>query len=107
MFPETLQYPVNQFAMLLDIVRENEDVVQIHDDVPLVDQITQDLVHHALEGGRGVAETEKHDGWFEKSSVGPESRLPFTTFSHPDIVVAPSYVQGSEVLGFLQLVDEF
>jgi hypothetical protein len=43
----------------------DEDVVHIDRDVSLVDQITEDVVHHGLEGRQGIREAKEHDHQFE------------------------------------------
>src|SRR5882724_11278895 len=83
--------------MLLHCLREDEDVIQVDADYTLGDQILEYLIHHGLESGWAVGETEEHDQGFEKSSVCAESSLPLITFLDADIVVSPSDIKLGEV----------
>ena len=60
-----------------------------------------------MEGGRGISEAEKHDQWFEKSSVGFECGFPFISFFHSDIVVSPLDIKLGKPLFSNELTDEF
>src|SRR5216684_6474648 len=57
---------------------------------------TEDHVHHHLEGGWRVGESEEHDCWLEESLRGEECRFPFISFLNADIVISPLYVEFSE-----------
>ncbi|KIO01583.1 hypothetical protein M404DRAFT_149811 [Pisolithus tinctorius Marx 270] len=84
--------------MLLFIVcfREDHQVVDIdHEDIL---HVTEDVIHHVLEGRQRVAETEVHD--YDKGS------LPLVSFLHVNIVVSPSEIHLSEELTPLELIDE-
>ena len=83
------------------------DVIQVDDDLPLIDELSEDLVHRPLEGGGRVAEAEEHDSGLKQAPVGPEGGLPFISFLDPHIVVPPPNVQLGEVPGILDPVDEF
>jgi hypothetical protein len=74
----------------------DQDVVHI-DREPIFSQFfNEDCIHHGLEGGWGVGETEKHDSGFEEAFVGNECHLPLVLFLDADIVVPPSYVELRE-----------
>ena len=49
-------------------------------------QAIEDVIHHDLERRWTVAQPEKHNQWFEESSVCSERSLPLISFFHPDIV---------------------
>ena len=86
---QDFQHPLNQLPMLFLGVCENQDVVQVYNDVPLINQVLQNVVHECLEGGKGVGEAEEHDGWLVHASVGPESSLPLISFFDSNIIVPP------------------
>jgi len=71
------------------------------------DEVLEDVVHHRLEGGRTVREAEEHDKGFIQAAVGPEGGLPFVPFLYPDVVEAPSDIQFREVLGSVELRNQF
>ena len=54
------------------------------------------VVHVGLEGGRGVAESEKHNRRFIESEWGREGHLPAVLRVDEDVVVSPSDVELSE-----------
>ena len=93
-------------AVLLQVVREDEDVIQVDDDVPLVDEVPEDVIHHPLKGRWGVAESKEHDRGLVQTSIGPEGSLPLVAFLDANVVVPPSYVQLGEVLRIVQLVHQ-
>ena len=51
--------------MLVEIVSKDQDVVQIHHYLALLYQVAKDVVHHSLESGWCIGETEVHDRCFE------------------------------------------
>ena len=104
---KVLQHPVNNLPMQLEVLGEDEDVVQVHKNVALIDEVPKNFVHHALEGGGGVAESKEHDGGLKQSSICSKRSLPLVSLPHSHIVVPPSNVQLGEVPGILDPVDEF
>src|SRR6266511_5025912 len=65
---------------------------------PLSDEFVEDVVHHRLEGGRAIGETEEHNERFEEASVHSKCSLPLVTFLDANIVEPPSNVNFGEVL---------
>lgn len=63
------------------------------------------MIHHCLEGGRGVSQSEEHDRRFEQSSVSLECRLPFVPFLDTDVVVTPSNVHFGKDAGSAEFVE--
>ena len=92
--------------MLLQSLREHKDVVHVHDHRTTRDEVYEQVVHHGLERGGAVGETEEHDKRLEQPTVGAERRLPLIALTNPDVVVAPANVELCEVLGATELVDE-
>ena len=83
---------MHQPAVLLEVLCEDEDVVQVNNNLSLIDELPEDLVHRPWEGGRRVAEAEEHDGGLKQAPVGSEGGLPLIPFLDPDVVVAPSNI---------------
>ena len=82
---------------------EDHNVININDYD--IFHVGENLVHHGLERGRGVAESEEHDRGFIGSSMADERGFPFVTLLDPYVVVAPPKVYLREVLRPLELVD--
>ena len=65
------------------------------------------VIHHSLEGGWAVCETEEHYQRFEQSSIGPKGTFPLVTLVNVNVVVPPVNIQLGEVLGPMELINEF
>ena len=63
---------------------------------PLVDHVSEEVVHHGLEGCRRVSEPEVHDCKLIYFYVGHKSSLLFISLLNPNIIVAPSQIQLCE-----------
>ena len=83
---------------------EDHDVVNVDDHD--VFHVSENFIHHGLESGGRVAESEEHDRGFVGSSMADEHGFPFVTFLDTDVVVTPPEIDLCEVLGSLELVDE-
>ena len=91
--------------MFLEVVAEDQDIVQVDDDLVAPDEVAKDTVHHRLEGGRGVCQSEEHHCRLKEPSAAYEGGLVFVSFLDPDVVERPSDVKLGEVLGGLDLVE--
>jgi len=60
-----------------------------------------------LEGGGTVGHSEEHHERFEKAAIGMEGCLPFISGLDTYIIETPSDVKLCEVLGSMELGDEF
>ena len=101
--------PLENFLHLGLVLRqvalgEDHDVVNVDNDHVL--HVGEDLVHHGLEGGRGVAKSEEHDSWLKGSAMTYKCSLPFISFLDTDVVVTPPEIDLREVLRSLEFVDE-
>jgi hypothetical protein len=85
---------------------KDEDVIQVDASYTLGDENLENVIHHGLEGGWAVSETEEHHQRFEKSSVGAECSLPFITFLNVDIVVPPADIKLGEVACASETIDK-
>src|SRR5260221_14167323 len=58
----------------------------------------KDVIHHHLEGHRGVAQSKEHDHWFKQASVSLECSLPLIALLDLHIVEPPAEVKYGEEL---------
>jgi hypothetical protein len=65
----------------------------------LVDGLLEDAVHHMLERGGGVSETEKHDVWHEDAELRLEGGLVPIFLPNTDVVIALAHVEFGENAG--------
>ena len=93
-----LEYLPGDPPMVCKGGRVNEDVIHVADGLIAIDEGAEDVIHHCLEGGRQVAQSEEHDKGFKQSAVCGEGCLPLIPFLQLDIVETPAEVQGSEPL---------
>jgi hypothetical protein len=103
---ESFQYQTCDSVVLFHRLCKDEDVIQVDTDHTLGDEILENVIHHGLEGGRAVSETEEHHQRFKESSVGVECSLPFITFLDTNIVVPPSDIQLGEVSCTSETIDK-
>jgi len=105
-FMKLLQDQTHNVMMLLHGFSVDEDVVEVHTDHSLHDEVLKDLIHHFLEGRRTVCKAKEHHLWFEQPVTCPKCSLPFVTFLHLHILIPPLHIQLCEVLGTMKLVDK-
>ena len=84
----------------------DQNVVKVDDDISFFDLGLENVIHHTLKSGWWIAETEKHNQWFEKSKFGDKSRFPFVAGTNANVVVTPTNVEFSEPLWVSQFVDD-
>jgi hypothetical protein len=106
-FTKSFKDQSSDVSMLLDGLRKDEDVVEVNTDDSFHDEVLEDVVHHSLEGGGRVSESEKHHQGFEESVIRMKRCLPLIALLHPNIVVTPSYVELHKVFHTVKLVDKF
>ena len=66
----------------------------------------EDLVHHFLERGMRVTETEIHNERFEGPFVRGKCNLPFIAFANSHIVISPLKIHLREEFTTFQLVNK-
>ena len=92
--------------MLRQGLGEDEDVVEVNTDDTERDEVVEDFVHHGLEGGGAVGQSEVHDEGFEQAAVGAKRRFPLVAFADANVVVAPADVELREVFRAFETMDE-
>jgi len=80
---ESAEYFSNMVLMFFGIVGVDKNVVEIDNDTD-IKQVTENVVHEALESGRSVRKTKWHNEPFKRAIASTKSSLPFVTFSNAD-----------------------
>jgi hypothetical protein len=80
MFAKSFEDQSGNTSMLLNGLREDEDVVEVNTDDSFHDKVLEDVIHHSLEGGGRISESEKHHQGFEESTICTKCCLPLITF---------------------------
>jgi hypothetical protein len=106
-FTKSFKNQSGNMLVFLHALHEDEDVIEVNADDSFHDEVLEDVVHHSLEGGWRVSESEKHHQGFEKSAIHTKCCLPLIAFLHLDIVVTPLYIELHKVFRTVKLVDEF
>lgn len=65
MFLEALKYSCYNVLVLFQILGEDQDVIKVDGYLALGDQVLEDDIHHPLEHGGQVGESEEHHGGLE------------------------------------------
>ena len=87
----------------LPVIREgvgvDKDIIHIAYDLAIVDEISEDIIHHCLEHHGGVTQSKEHDSWLKQSSVSVslECSLPLIPFLDLHIVESPLEIKYSEL----------
>ena len=71
----------------------DEDVVHINHNITFIDEFSEEVVHHRLEGGGGVCEAKEHDHGFEEASIRFERSFPLVAIAHANVIVPPTDIQ--------------
>jgi hypothetical protein len=66
----------------------------------------EDMIHEALEGGRGITEAKGHDQKIIVTLMILKGSLRYVSFLHTYLVVAKTNIKFSEVLSTTQLIQE-
>src|SRR5258708_8877838 len=91
-----LEYLPGDSPMVCKGGRVNEDVIHVADGLIVINEGVEDVIHHCLEGGRRVAQSEEHDEGFKQSTVHGEGCLPLIPFLHSPIVQSPPQLQVTD-----------
>lgn len=98
---EALKDGLDMMDVLLLGPGEDEDVIEINKDIS-IEHVSEHIVHHCLEDGRGIGQAERHYEILIVSSWGVECRLPLISFSDADEVVGVAQVKFGENGGPLE-----
>jgi len=93
--------------MFLFCLHKDQNIVQVHHYNPFGYESSENVVHHSLEGGRTIGHFKEHHERFEEAVVGTEGCFPFISRLYAYIIETPSDVKFCEVLGSMELEDEF
>jgi hypothetical protein len=94
MFSELVQDAVDAFSVVGQVViGVYQYVVHVDGHPPFSEFFCEHVVHHRLEGCRGVCKAEEHYSRFKKSLVCDEGRLPFVALFDSHIVIPPPYIK--------------
>jgi len=105
-FAKSLQDQTCNAMVLLHAFNIDEDVIEVHADHSLHNEVLKDLIHHCLEGRRTVCKAKEHHQWFKQPATHPKCSLLLITFLHLHILIPPLHIQFREVLGTAKLVDK-
>src|SRR5712671_709092 len=112
--PKSVEYLAYQLSVALQVVlltfpgpgsRVDGNVVHVDCYTPSVDEVSEDGVHHGLEGGGGVGETKEHDHRFVEPFVGDERCFPPVLRFDEYLVVTPLDVNAGELCTIVQSID--
>src|SRR5258705_12413060 len=92
--------------MFLESCCGNKNVVHIDKHLPCSDEVFEGVIHHGLEGGRGVTKTEKHDERFKHPTIGFEGGFPFIPFLDSNVIVPPMDIELTEDLCVFKFVRD-
>jgi hypothetical protein len=104
-FAQVLEDMTNVVAMLLGGVREDEDIIKIHNDEE-VDHVLEKVVHEVLELCGGIGCTHGHDKPLIGAVLCVERCKPLMTFNNSDIVIAIMKVDFGINCGVTKVVEE-
>src|SRR5882724_3273281 len=80
---EPLKYFLNMSFVFRNVVRIDENVIQIYDDND-IDHICQDVVHKLLKSCWSISKPFRHYQPFEGTITSPEGSLPFVSGCNPN-----------------------
>jgi len=93
--------------VLLLCPSENQDVIQIDHHNAFCYEVSEDVIHHGLEGGQTISHSKEHYQEFKQASIGSEGCLPLISRLNADIVETPLDIQLGEVSSSVELGHEF
>src|SRR5258708_38037556 len=97
--------PIFHLMVLSKGFGEDQDV-HVTDGHPLAHKVREDIIHHGLECGQGVAKAEEHYLGLIQPLVCGKCSLPLVSFLDLDIVETPLEVQSTPFkLDMGQLMD--
>src|SRR4051794_2111827 len=92
-------------AMGFEVRTIDQDVIEI-DYHAVVKERTEDIIDKALEGGRGISETERHHSEFIMTVAGTNGCLWYIFVLDTDLVIARAEVEFGEHLYALDTIED-
>lgn len=105
MFLETVEDESKMEEVIVSGFGVNEDVIDVGTGED-AEEVTEDVVHEALEGGWSVHEAEGHDGVFEEALWNDEGGFEGVFRSEANLMETGVEVELGEVASFGQSGDE-
>ena len=107
MLCQYLQDPPDCSFVFLFWLRKDQNIVQVHHYDPFGYKSSEDVIHHSLEGGGAVGHSKEHHKRFEEAAVGAKGCFPFISGLNAYVIETPADIKFYEVLGSVELGDEF
>jgi hypothetical protein len=82
------------------------NVIHVDGYAPSIDKVLEDSIHHGLEGGRRVGESEEHYSGLEESFIRYEGRFPSILLFNENFIIPPFNIEPCEYGGSSQAVNE-
>ena len=82
--------------VLFHVCGENHDVIHVYNNMSVIEQFLEQVIHHGLECYWGVCQSKEHYQWFKESLIGDKGCLMFIPFLYLDIVVPSSDIKPCE-----------
>ena len=86
---------------------KDQNVVQVHYYDPFGYEGSGNVIYHSLEGSRAVGHYKEHHKGFKEAAIGVEGHLPFISRLDAHIVETLPDVKFCEILGSVELGNEF
>src|SRR5882724_11861869 len=83
---EPMKYFLNVSFVFRNVVRIDENVIQIYDDND-INHICEDVVHKSLKSCWSISKPFRHYQPFERTITGPEGSFPFVSGCNPNEMV--------------------
>jgi len=93
--------------MFLLCLHKDQDVIQVYYYNPFSYDGSEDIIYHSLESSKTIGHSEEYYEQFKEATVGAESCLPFISGLDAYIIKVPTDIEFCEVLGSVELRDEF
>ena len=106
MLPEASEDLSDDLSVSSEVRVGGEDVVEVDHDVSRQDEVLENVVHHGLEGRRGVGKAEIYYQRLEESAVSTEHGLPLVALADADIVESPPDIELREESGPFQTINK-
>ncbi|KAG6884471.1 hypothetical protein C0993_010753, partial [Termitomyces sp. T159_Od127] len=103
---EAFQDNMYDLAVLLKRFGVDEDVIKVYTHYTLHNEVLEDFVHHCLEGGQAIGESEEHNERFKQSPDGSKGSFLLILLLSAHVVVTPPDIQFDEVLSLPKVIDD-